>query len=574
MLRILSFLFLTVLISSCHSYDEAAWHRLEAVDSLIYSNTKLAEDSLTNIHVSELSGKNRAYYYLLRTIIDCKNFRSFSNDSSISVAVNAFESPIPTRNYLRALIYQGIVRYQTDQFADSVVFESLKEAERILSLKPGLVSDNTLTYLWLYFGILHRNNDNHILAERYFDRALSTVHGNQNIESIVNASLGIFWSYLRKGYYEEALSVLNRLDSLDSIPPEKQFDVINARGAYHIMNGDNLKAVAAYRELESLAGKVSKKPRMSNIYYSIALAYESMNELDSAIVYAIKSVENLRDTATYKYDSYFLYSYLAGLAFENKQFRMSSMHYKSAFELLLKSLERKTQKQILELEKKYDLSLARVETLKQRERYQRLVFIGMVLAIVVIFVFLIYYQNLRKSRLALENEKLLRISAEREMESNIRDNQHKKHLLGLYQIITKRENNTQKRFDELSQRYVKDNPEIYTDLHEELKRLKTEFFDLMHELIDDEVFYTHLNIPESITFTELEKMILFLLYFKMPTSEMTKVLGVSSNNLRVRKSVIRKKLYSVVRENPEVEDAITLLSASTAEVYDKPVQEK
>jgi cell division protein FtsI/penicillin-binding protein 2 len=250
------------------------------------------------------------------------------------------------------------------------------------------------------------------------------------------------------------------------------------------------------------------------------------------------------------------------------------MHYKSAFELLLKSLERKTQKQILELEKKYDLSQARVETLKQRERYQRLVFIGIVLAIVVIFVFLIYYQNLRKSRLALENEKLLRISAEREMESNIRDNQQKKHLLGLYQIITKRENNTQKRFDELSQRYVKDNPEIYTDLHEELKRLKTEFFDLMHELIDDEVFYTHLNIPESITFTDLEKMILFLLYFNMPTSEMTKVLGVSSNNLRVRKSVIRKKLYSVVRENPEVEDAITLLSASKAEVYDKPVQEK
>jgi helix-turn-helix protein len=96
----------------------------------------------------------------------------------------------------------------------------------------------------------------------------------------------------------------------------------------------------------------------------------------------------------------------------------------------------------------------------------------------------------------------------------------------------------------------------------------------MHELIDDEVFYTHLNIPESITFTDLEKMILFLLYFNMPTSEMTKVLGVSSNNLRVRKSVIRKKLYSVVRENPEVEDAITLLSASKAEVYDKPVQEK
>lgn len=573
--RILSFLFLTVLLSSCHPYDKAAWHRLEAIDSLIYSSTELAEDSLTNIHVNELSGKNKAYYYLLRTIIDCKNFRSFTNDSTISEAVKAFESPIPNRNFLRALIYQGVVRYQTGQFADSVVFESLKEAERILSLKPGIVSDNTLTYLWLYFGILHRNNDNHLLAERYFDRALNTVHGNQNIETVVNASLGIFWSYLRKGYYEEALSVLNRLDSLDSIPPEKQFDVINARGAYHVMNGDHLKAVSAYRELESLAGKVSKKPRMSNIYYSIALAYERMNQLDSAIVYATKSVENLKDTATHKYDNYFLYAYLAGLAFENEQFRMSSMHYKNAFELLLKSLERKTQKQILELEKKYDLSQARVATLKQRQRYQRLVFIGIVLAIITVFMFLIYYQNLRKSRLALENERLLRISAEKEIESKIRDNQQKKHLLGLYQIITKRENNTQKRFDELSQRYVKDNPRIYNDLNEELKRLKTEFFDLMHELIDDEVFYTHLNIPESISFTDLEKMILFLLYFKMPTSEMTKVLGVSSNNLRVRKSVIRKKLYSVVRDNPEVEAVISLLSASSTEVYDdNSVEEK
>jgi tetratricopeptide (TPR) repeat protein len=539
---------------------------LEAIDSLVYSDPRRAEDSLINIQVNELSGKNRAYYYLISTILDCKNFRPFTNDSTISFAVKAFESPIPNRNFLRALIYQGVVRYQTGQFADSVVFESLKEAERILALKPGIVSDYTLTYLWLYFGILHRNNDNHILAERYFDWALNTSHGNQqNIESFVNALLGIFWSYLRKGYYEEALSVLNRLDALDSIPPEKQFDVINARGAYHIMNGDNLKAVAAYRQLESLADKVSKKPRMSNIYYSIALAYENMNELDSAIVYATKSVEYLRDTTIDNYDSYFLYAFLADLAFKNEQYRISSMHYKNAFELLLKSLEHKTQKQILELEKKYDLSQARVETLKQRERYQRLVFIGIVSAIVVVFVLLIYYQNLRKSRLAFENERLLRVSAERETENKIRDNQQKQHLLKLYQIITERENNTQKRFDELSQRLVKDNPDIYMDLHEELKRLKSEFFDLVQGLIDDDIFYTHLNIPESISFTDLEKMILFLFYFKMPTSEITKVLGVSSNNLRVRKSVIRKKLYSVVRDYPDVENVILLLSTSITE---------
>ncbi|MGQ1890952.1 tetratricopeptide repeat protein [Thermophagus sp. OGC60D27] len=551
-------LLLVFFLESCHTADIKIRRHLVAIDSLIYQDPKIASDSLKKMTVDGWNGKNEAYYNLLKTIVDLKLNRSFGNDSCISKAVKVLKVPIPDKNFVRAVIYQSIIRYHSDQYPDSVIFFTLKDVEKIVDNQPGVVSNNSLTYLWFYIGLLHRNNNNHDIAEEYFNRALENARTINDVESVIGASLGIFWNSLRNREYDDAWFALSRLDSLKGIPLERQFDIVNAKGAYCIMQGDNAKALEYYRNLIDLTAKVNRKPRMSNLYYSMALAHEGMNNPDSVIFYAHKAIDSINDTIKNKYDYHHLYSFLAGKAYEEGKFRMAAETYKEAFKLLINSVDRKTQKQIFELEKKYDLSKAQIDILKERQKFQQLAFIGVVLTIVGLFLFLLYFLNLRRSRLELDNERLLRMAAEKEVENNIRDNHQKKHLLDLYRVITKRENNTQKRFGELSQRFVKDNPDIYNDLHEELKRLKSEFFNLLKDLIDDDTFYAHLQIPQSINFTDIEKLILFLLYFKMPGSEITKVLGITPNNLRVRKSAIKKKLFSVANEQGGVDELLKL----------------
>lgn len=553
-MRGLILFFLPLLIFfSCQTYNKSVRHQLIAIDSLIYKNISAAKDSLEQMDAGSLDEKNKAYYYLLKTIVGVNTNQAISNDSTITIAVQRFKAPIPNNNYLRAVIYQSVVRFQTGQYPDSIIFDAFKDVEQILAMKPDLMSRHTLTYLWFYIGLLHQSNSNHKLAEEYFSRALNNARQINNVESIVSASLGIFWSYLRNRNFEEAGAVLNRLDSLKDIPPERQLDILNAQGAYYIVKGNNSKAIGFYREIERLASSVSRKPRMPNIYYAIALAYDRMNLPDSVIYYAQKSINSINDSLLNKYDYHHLYAYLGSKALKQKLYPLAAQTYKEAFQLLMNSVERKTEKQILQLEKKYDISLAQIDSLRQRQRYQRLIFVGVGVFLVAIFVFLIFLLDLRKSRLELENERLLRVSAEQKMESNMRENQQKKHLLDLYRLITKRENNTQKRFSELSQRLVKNNPDIYNDLNNELKHLKREFFELLKGLVDDELFYSHLSIPKSIPLTNSEKMILFLLYFKMPGSEITKILGITSNNFRVRKSVIKKKLAGISEDNAVIQ---------------------
>ncbi len=553
-----SLLILLLVLAGCQTpFQKEMKRKLVVTDSLVYENVQAAEDSLQKIDLKELNSQNSAYYHLLNTIVCNRLDRGFSSDSAINTAVEEFRNPIPDQNLGRALIYQGVVRYQVKNTPDSLVYVPLKEVEAMIEVYPDLIPVQEEIKLWFYLGILHYINRNDNLAESYLDRALERANEMRDVETLVVTSLAVFWRYLSSGNNEKAISVLDSLESLTGVSPELRYDIINARAAYYLLQGDYANALKGYRDLENQITAMKEKPRLSNVYYSICRAYAGLGEIDSALVYAHKAVDHFSDSTSENGD-YQLFSNLGGLALHKRDFKLAAEQYKNAMEFLVENTEERTQKKILELEKQYDLSQARVETLRQKQKLQRYTFAYSAVFVLLLFIFLIHFLNLKRSRVELENERLMRISAEKEVAGKMRESLQRRHLLRFYQLITQREMVAQQRFDMLSQKYIKSDSSAYHELQTELGALKEEFSGMMYNLMNDDLFYSSVDIPAGFSLTNTEKVVLFLLKYEIPSAEIATVLGISNNNLRVRKSNLKKRILENLYDYPSLDDLLSL----------------
>ena len=163
---------LCLLVSCTHKEDKEVLHRLTRYDAMIDNYSEAVSDSLKNILSNHLSRSNRAYYGLLKIISDDKNYVDFTTDSTINTVVNYYQTHNPDHeNYIRALVYQAIVRTRMG-ITDSTVFEPLKEADKYFQKQPN--KKPSLGYLIHYFlGNIHYNNGNNQLTDVYFKNALN-----------------------------------------------------------------------------------------------------------------------------------------------------------------------------------------------------------------------------------------------------------------------------------------------------------------------------------------------------------------------------------------------------------------
>ncbi|PRY97411.1 tetratricopeptide repeat protein [Marinilabilia salmonicolor] len=553
-------LLLVVTFWSCQTpFQREAKRTLVAIDSLIYEDYEVANDSLRDIDVFQLNLKNRGYYYLLSTILKSRLDESFVSDSAISVAVESFRSPLPNNNIARALIYQGIVRYKIPNIPDSLVFTSLKEVEPMVDAFPGLLRLEEETKLWFFLGILHYNNNNFQQAEKYLDMALRKAEQMEDVSAVVITSLAVFWRYMSIGNREKAKGVLDKLENVEGISFEDQYDIINARAAFYYYYKDYENALKEYKILEEQMSEVKLKPRLSNIYYSISRIYSGLGKRDSSLYYAKKSVEHFPDSLG-EWQDYYLFVNLGSEASKVGDYELAAAQYKDAVDFLVDKSGERSEKKILELEKQYDLSEARVETLRQKQKFQRFAFIAGAGFVLLVFIVLIYFLNLRKSRVEYENERLMRISAEKEVAGKVREGFQRRHLLRFYQLITQREMVAQQRFDMLSQKYIRSDSSAYKELQTELNALKEEFSGMMYDLMNDDLFYSNVDVPSGFPLSNTEKVVLFLLKFEIPSVEIATVLGITNNNLRVRKSNLKKRILENLSDYPSLNNLLALFN--------------
>ena len=533
--------FLLFFLSCDNRKDNGIVTRLSSWDRMLDEFPQRVSDSLRTIDREELSRGGRAYYDLLKVISDDKTYVNFTSDSLINTVCNYYRNHEPkNKNYVRALAYQGIVRTRMG-VKDSTVFEPLKEADRLFQeLTP---SDPSLGYLINYFlGNIHYNNRNYPTANDYFLQTLDYARQENDSIHLFDTFLALYWNEMQEKKFTKGKMYLDSLSSFFNRLPGKDYFILNAQSIYYDIMDEPEKALEKEKEKLILFDKQEEHIDLSRVFFNISDRYVQFGQLDSAMFYAQMAIDLIEDS-TYR-QNHLYYQNVANIAEKQGNYSLSNAYLRRAFELLNQSIKDRLDTQIVELEKKYDLTAAENEILRTRQ--QNLTIIIGALILVIVFI-MILMNALRLRRISqfklLEAENRMK---QQEFQANIMKEEagKRKWLLQLYSHISDRLTSLHEEVETLSQKYISANPKVYKELERIIKTTDTDLRDITKTLAtDNQTFYayTHLEDKEGILNTN-EKLLLMLLACDADNRQLATFMNTSVDSIRVRKSQLKKKM--------------------------------
>ncbi len=539
---LLTLLAIIVLGTSCdNGSDKAMLQRLTTWDAVIDSLPAQISDSLKTLDENQLSRANKTYYHLLKVISDDKTYVNFTSDSLINSVSDYYRTHDPkSKNYIRALAYQGIVRTRMG-VKDSTVFEPLKEADRLFqSMVP---PDPSLGYLINYFlGNIHYNNRNYATANDYFLRTLGYARQENDSIHLFDTFLALYWNEMQQKDFTKGKMYLDSLSAFFNRLPGKDYFILNAQSVYYDVMDEPEKALEKEKAKLSLFEEQEESIDLSRVNFNISNIYVGLNQLDSAMFYAQKAIDCIEDS-TYR-QNHLYYQNVANIAEKQGNYSLSNTYFRRAFELLNQSIKDRLDTQIAELEKKYDLTAAENEILRTRQQ-NLIIIIGALILVIVLIMILMYALSVRRiSKLKLlEAENRMK---QQDFQANIMKEEagKRKWLLQLYSHISGRLTSLHEEVETLSQKYISANPKIYMELEKIIKTTDTDLRDITKTLAtDDKTFYayTHLDDKEGI-FNTNEKMLLMLLACDADNRQLATFMNTSVESIRVRKSQLKKKM--------------------------------
>ena len=531
-----------VLFISCNERENGEIHKiLTQWDNLLEKNPEAISDSLKTIDPQTLSRENRAYYNLLKTISDDKTYFEFKNDSLINRVVDYYDLHEPySNNYIRALTYKGIVRTRMG-ITDSTVYEPLKKADHIFHTQKA--PDPATGYILHYFlGNTHYYNGNFELAGKYFQETLLNAKLKNDSLHIFDAYLAIYWNEMMRRNLDNSKKYLDSLSTFYDTLPNKRYFVLNAYSVYYEANGQYEKALECDKLRLSLA-PIQKDIDVSSLYFVISDRYHGLNQLDSAMLYGQIAIENIVDED--KKENYLLYENVAKIAEKQQNYLLANTYRQRAFALYEKSVKDRLNTQVMELEKKYDLSEAENVALKSQQNTLIIAIIALLLAMFATILIMLNVKSRREAKIKLmqlehEAETLAIETKLLEEEANKRD-----WLIQLYGYISNRLTSLQENFNTLSQRYVSSHPKIYENMHNILHTAESDLREMPKNLIPDEntfSLYTNLSMEAAELFNANEKIMLMLLVCKADNRQISTFMNTSIESIRARKSQLKKKL--------------------------------
>lgn len=553
---IISFLFCAGL-ASCKLSPGKIDERLVVIDQLIEANQiGTANDSLQLIDKGSLNRYNQAFFQLLSMIAQERQYRNFENDSLATEVVSFFSRYENSENYLKALVYQTIARMRLGS-PDSMVYAPLKIAQVIVTSNPDNFSPGTNALVKYYLGVINDEHRNYELAERFFARSRELAAEAGNVELETKAAINLFWNHLRYSRLEDANLILEELKAIPNPTYESLHGIRNAEAAYYLIKNQPDNAINVYRRL-AIESKASKSTIwIPNIYFSLSRAFQSQGMGDSALHYARIAVETITDTSVQR-RNYLLHAHLGNLALDENEFLLAARSFNNAYSELLKSINELSDRRVLELEKQFNVTRVEMAAMQRKQRDQLIIAaicgISMLLGLLIV----IYRLKLKANRGQLEMEILSRQKAEFEADLNKQAVIQKESLVNLYHHLTRYHVRTEERLDQLSYKFLKKSPALHDEIQRELGELKSEFTNQLPDLVSDDLFYTNIKIPKSISLTNSEKVIMFLLYCQTPTYQIAALLAINPGNLRVKKLNLKRKLASYAAEIKNLDEILAI----------------
>lgn len=514
---------------SCNKEEERhTYIRLQQWDNQLEQDPETILDSLEMLDPKQLSSANNAYYGLLKTIADDKTYAEFTSDSLIGEVVRYYHRYLPeTNNHIRSLIYQSVVRYRMG-ISDSTVLIPLKEAGKIFYALSD--KNNSIAYLLNFFlGSIHTRNSNFPIAKEYQQKALQYAKIEKNPTHIFDSYLSLFWNSMKLENFELGKAYLDTINTIFPRNADESYYLLNAQSVYYLTQDLYYKALEKEKEKVQLVEFMKQKPDIFRIYYSISGQYHNLGQLDSAMCYALKSIDHISDP-DYALN-YLLYENVAEIAQEQQDFKTANDYRREAAYLHEKTIVKERDVHIFELEKRYNLSESENKTLRAEATTR--VAIIVILCLIVLLTFSAIYIQKRKNKAKLDKM---------EMEKERRRNKQQQFILKLYQQLLSQFFSVEKELSNLANKVRKAKPDFADFIEELRKTMAKNLIEGFAEDLSEQKFeeLTGISLPDGINKSEL--LMFFLIYCGIDNSDMSVVFKASKESIRTRKSQLKNKL--------------------------------
>lgn len=526
------FLFILLLLG-CKTPSSSFSTNLQELDKLLSQHPKAVSDSLSRLEVSRMNKADRAYFYLLEASAKDKNYRKLDNDSTLRIAEKYFTQTGDSYNLGRTQYYIAKYFFNTNNPTDA--FRILKAAEHNIHNSP-TTDLHLLGLIYSLFGTIQGNQDNHIEAEKYYQKAIQNFSNNKDSISVAFIKKQLAWSYIFQNKYNEAEEVL--LDILNTIHYDKAnnnaqifklyISTLNALNQYYQKTDQFERTIITSSKcIKLLESKNLHIP--SNYYSTLIISLKNLNKTDSIkyhcnkMLSSAKKEKNIKNQAT-------SYKILAEIEYQRNNF-------KEAYELKEKYISLKDQynkqlkfDELIKLEKQYNYS--EKERLFYKAQTKNLWLFIFILILTIIATLILLYSSWLQRRLKKKNLQLAE--------------QIKKVEWGLT----------------LSKKLIKDNFNQYTQLEKILNRyasqapqqLFEEFHSLHHSQqihYSQRLLFSLTNINNEFTqklkqkhpnLTSNDILLASMLHYQWELDDIAQVFRTSLEAIQKRRSRLKTKL--------------------------------
>lgn len=559
-------LLLLQLFACNNSNKNVPYKSLADLDSMVYKYPRYVHNQANQLRTENITAYKQAYIYLLINI-SAHNFgETLSSDSSINYAVNEFarDPEFLPQNYIRALIYQGIVRNHNGAI-DGRAYLPIKQALD-LDAEKQVLDIRTKQIANFYLGQIHNQNNNTVTSHDYFKVALKLAEQLNDSSVLFKTYRDFYWNRMKAMDFITARTLLEDLQAFSTLNDTQIRDVKNAEAAFYNSKKNYRNALKIDYELMAQDKLKNDAAALLADYYRISDSYKALGQLDSALHYGELAIESIVDTTYYLNFHYYLN--VAEIAAMKSDWKKSSQAYKEVYRLQNRAIYQQLNTQILELERKYDVAAAENRAIKLKNSNLFLKLSVSIVILVLILGFLLFRNRMKMQRerekllfsekKILEQEKQLAIEHEKQLlldkELAERKLIEKQFVIPIYRQISQRNLNIKNFLIDLqSNPVISKNENLLEKIEIEYKSFiqTTKITDT--QFLDDELFadLTGITIEESKLFNESEKMMMAFIATGADNQQMATLLNTSVESVRVRKSKLKKKMLENSVKIPE-----------------------
>lgn len=504
------------LLVSCVD-DYSVYVRLSEIDDLLQTDPEGALESICLINSNSLRGREKAYYGLLQTIALHKNQIPFTSDSTIAESREWYEKHNDDfYNQARSFFYHGLALHLLSK-DDAYAYQLMLRAMQIID--SNAIKDDRLTALvCAYLGKINDTGEyNPQEAVRFYRKAIEAEQQLGNTRNLILDVCDLLICLVKGNDTQEAPIIKAKLDSLlEAFPTIKLEKPNNANTIYYLYFDNKLDSALFYcRKWHPSSADSGAKDNL------LAGIYRRKNQPDSAIFYEKASLSHIRLK-----DKMARHVYYRHLADDYNQLGNadSSAHYaRLAYEALKDQQDKRTEKRILELEKKYDVASREIE-LERTRRDRDIAVLLLFFALIAITLLLWNKRLLHKNNELRRREGLKDAFAKTIIQSVVTT------YSGVNQRLAIIHNLPDKERQAALNKFIQDNK--YRSSANLLSALEK----------SNSTLPEHIQQVASSLEGAQQKTVFILTELGFTPAEIGKMLGISSSHVRMVKTVIRDRI--------------------------------